>query len=1255
MTSSRTPISLRGKVSLALLFIAFALIGMLLMPVRSRATDSSQNGKGGATSVPSVAGEAPHVAAFRQALGGAITPLIIELKAEPSVLRKVAADQQGKPLAMEELVSYATDLVGEQKAFFAQLGERGVRAVMHEKDVTQLDGSIRHIEYRFTYLLNGFIAYVATEDIAKLRALPDVAHVSEPEQFDYQLNRAVDYSLGTQENPEDRRASVYGPTQEFRPIDTGSSPETPRPKIDGFEGQGLNIAIIDSGVDYRHPMFGGIGLNTRLPRVSGRPESADDNKKVIYFYAFNEPVGDPTDDFGHGTLVASNAAGYSVDSKTPARTGYGLGFDGRGVGPTPDNVQLFGTAPQARIMAYKVCGPAPNCVGDIPLSIEDAASPFTLVSSGTTQPTPVAKPVADVINLSLGSTSGDAASATSRACNNAALAGVVVVASAGNSGAPGAVGDATIGAPAAATLAIAVAASLDPGSVAGSDVLAPDQIPLETRTPATPGPSPETGATSNANSPNPQERQGIRIFPVAGGGPLPTERTPGDPALNTGSLSAHYVFVNRTGDVPAPVPASATNRIAIVKGSGTFASIANPVALQNPSAILIVTSVESATAVVVVGGIPTFTINPADADYLLDILAEGDDDSKDPANGAISRLPLRLAESISLAGFQGSMAGFSSRGPNDHPNAGYRTLKPDVSGPGVGIVGAATVEGIPDETVGLASTTGYTIANGTSFSGPITAGGMVLVRQRVREELNLDTTDLKDPDYRTKRFDTVTVARALMQNNATNLRNGLGVPQGDGAASVASVNQMGSGYINVAGALQAKAIMVSPTLLLPDANPNSAGNQAEFSQRAGSPSPTPFPVLIPTGSFAQVPVIGLQGSLERRKEVIMRDVTNGQGAGTYNLTVQDSRRANTPGFQIGFVDVNGTPITSVSVPAGGQTSFFVRTVADGTQIAADPGCGLPPPPATPVTPPDPQIPCSEFQWYVTATDAAGKSLRMPFFYRAVQADPKEIPPLAAQLQNISTRLNVQTGDNVGIGGFIITGNDPKRVIIRGIGPSLSADGQPLNGRLEDPVVELFDQNGVLITTNDNWKDSPQRADIEGSGLAPQDDRESAIAATLTPGLYTAVMSGKDNTTGVGLVEAYDRDQTGAGKLANISTRGFVQTGDNVLIGGFIAGRQTGPTNVVVRAIGPSLTSRGVPQAMQDPTIELFNQNGDAINQNDDFATSPQRSEIQSRGLAPEDERESALLQNVTPGNYTAIVRGKADTTGVGLVEVYNVQ
>ena len=553
--------------SVALLFSRAVASRSGVQPVRDPAAAT-------APSIPALSSDEPaDLAAFRASVGGSITPMIVELRDEPGVLRKVAEEQQGRTMSVEALGAYAVELVRKQDEFRASLGQRGVRLLMRETDVPQVNGTMRHIEYRFTYLLNGFVAFVANDDIAQLRSLTEVSHVSEVEPAVYHLDRAIDYSLGTQTSLPDRRTAVYGPTQEFSPATSDPAhPETPRTtKVDGYEGQNINVAIIDSGVDYRHPMFGGTGHNTPFPRVSGEPENPMDNKKVIYFFAFSRSPGDPTDDFGHGTLVAACTAGFSVDGNTPPRAGYGTGRDGTGVGPTPNDAQLFGTAPQARIMAYKVCGPAPNCAGDIPLSIEDAASPFTLVAAGNPGPMPVPKPVADVINLSLGSTAGDPAAANSRACNNAALAGTIVVASAGNSG-PGA---GTVGNPGAATMSIAVAASLDPGSVAGSDVLAPNQIPLETRTPATPGPSPEMGRSSNLNTPNATERQGMRIFPVAGGGPLPTERNPGEPGLNTGSLSAHYVFVDRrvdnltTSPMPSPpVPASVMKRYALVNFAG---------------------------------------------------------------------------------------------------------------------------------------------------------------------------------------------------------------------------------------------------------------------------------------------------------------------------------------------------------------------------------------------------------------------------------------------------------------------------------------------------------------------------------------------------------------------------------------------------------------------------------------------------------------------------------------------------------------
>jgi hypothetical protein len=982
----------RRALSFALLLSALGVVALVFSTASSSRATAQQvapAANGGALADDAGLG----LGAFRQAVGS-VTPVIIELKGDPGVIRKARAEQDGGSLAMEEIFANAQALVAEQDAFRASLPQRGVRALMRENDVTQIDGSVRRIQYRFTYLLNGFVAYVATEDVERLRALPEVAVVSEPEPVQYHLDRAIDYSLGTQANPADRRAAVYGATQEFSPA-TGDAahPETPRTtKVDGFEGQSINIAIIDSGVDYRHPMFGGIGQGTPLPRVSGQPENAMNNRKVIYFYAFNEPVGDPTDDFGHGTLVASTAAGYTVDGNTPPRAGYGTGRDNTGVGPTINGAQLFGTAPQARIMAYKVCGPAPNCLGDIPLSVEDAASPFTLVASGNTGPVPVAKPVADVINLSLGSTTGDPAAANSRACNNAALAGTIVVASAGNSG-PGL---GTVGNPGAATLAIGVAASLDPGSVAGTDVLAAGQV-TDARLPAAPGPTPEVGGSSNQNAAQPGERQGMRIFPVAGGGPLPAESNPAQPVdNNTGSLSAHYVFVDRRNAADA-VPTTVGNRIALVKFAGAFAGAANSLAAQPvpPSAILLITNVESATAVQVIRGIPTFTISENDGNYLIDRALTGDpgdgNNDVDVPQGTISELPIRLAETISLPAFNGVMAGFSSRGPSDHPNANFRVVKPDVTAPGVGIVGAATVEGIPDEAVGLASTSGYTSANGTSFSGPITAGAMCLIRQRIREQLNLDSTD---PLQRLKRYDTVTVARALLQNSATNLRSGLGAPQADGI-STASINDMGSGHINIADALTANSIMVAPALLLADANPAQTGNQAEFNPPTNQP-PTLEPggnlkVLLPTASFGVVPVVRLNDTVVRTQEVIIRDVgLNGAGGGTYNLSVQDNRNTNNTAFRISTIAApdSVTPITSVNVPAGGQASFFVRVEADGPALL---------------------IEGEEFQWYVTATqNGTSRQLRMPFYFRATTA---LFPNSAAPAQGLPQQTEQPTTPN----------------------------------------------------------------------------------------------------------------------------------------------------------------------------------------------------------------------------------------------------
>ncbi len=257
--------------------------------------------------------------------------------------------------------------------------------------------------------------------------------------------------------------------------------------------------------------------------------------------------------------------------------------------------------------------------------------------------------------------------------------------------------------------------------------------------------------------------------------------------------------------------------------------------------------------------------------------------------------------------------------------------------------------------------------------------------------------------------------------------------------------------------------------------------------------------------------------------------------------------------------------------------------------------------------------------------------------------------------NISTRLNVGTGNDVLIGGFIITGLDAKEIALRAIGPSLANSG--VNDPLADPILELHDSTGATVATNDNWMDlSPEdQTTLTDNGLAPADDAESALVATLDPGAYTAIVRGVDNAsgaTGVGLVEAYDIDAAADSKVANISTRGFVETGDNVMIGGLILG-DGGFSTVILRGIGPSLVSAGITNALADPVIELHNGNGDLIDTNDNWMDDPNMQVISEAGLAPTDPNEAALYEILPAGAYTAILSGAGGTSGVGLVESYS--
>lgn len=253
----------------------------------------------------------------------------------------------------------------------------------------------------------------------------------------------------------------------------------------------------------------------------------------------------------------------------------------------------------------------------------------------------------------------------------------------------------------------------------------------------------------------------------------------------------------------------------------------------------------------------------------------------------------------------------------------------------------------------------------------------------------------------------------------------------------------------------------------------------------------------------------------------------------------------------------------------------------------------------------------------------------------------------ALLANLATRMGVGSGDNALIGGFIVTGFGPKKVLMRGIGPSLGPKGVP--NPLADPLLELHQGNTILVS-NDSWQQAPNKSEIP-NGFAPSDPREAVIITTLNPGTYTALVKGAHGESGNGVVEVYDLSAS-TSSAANISTRGLVNTGDNIMIGGFYVGNGMNP-RVVIRATGPSLAAQGVQGSLQDPTLDIRNANGAQVAFNDNWQSDANAPQVQKVGLAPKDPRESAIETSLAPGGYTAIVRGKNNTTGIAVVEVYN--
>jgi len=365
-----------------------------------------------------------------------------------------------------------------------------------------------------------------------------------------------------------------------------------------------------------------------------------------------------------------------------------------------------------------------------------------------------------------------------------------------------------------------------------------------------------------------------------------------------------------------------------------------------------------------------------------------------------------------------------------------------------------------------------------------------------------------------------------------------------------------------------------------------------------------------------------------------------------------------------FAEGIPTPV-DVKVGPEGSLYYLIRGGSPAGQVWRVSATGTGTPTPTPTIPPTPTpTPTATPTATATATPTAtATSTATPTATATATPTVAPTPPItptpgasptpAAQALNLSTRMRVQTGDNVGIGGFIITGTATKHVLLRAIGPSLTQSGVP--NALADPLLELHGPGSFVTVTNDNWRDDPvQEALIEATGIAPTNDFESAVDARLSPGAYTAIVRGNDDTSGVGLVEVYDLSPAATSKLGNISTRAFVHTGDDIVIAGFILGGSSKDDRIAVRGIGPSLSALGVPDALPDPTLELRDSNGALLIANNDWQDDPaQAAELTAAGLALTNNLEAGIAATLPPGLYTALLAGVNNGTGVGLVEVYD--
>ena len=773
-------------------------------------------------------------AATGTASAGSAGSFIVELRDDPAAVYKAKTEKSGGKVTDEQLQAYRDQLRAAQDQFLNELKTRGVSYEVDGVDVPDFKGAVAaRADFRFTLVLNAVTLKVPTTAALEIiKSMPQVKRVEANPTFKLNLEKSVDYI---------NAPAAYGQVKELTANDNHR---------EGYEGQGINIAVLDTGIDWTHEMFGG---DPTPPRLGVAPEVAatNSNKKVIYYLSF---TGGLIDDFGHGTAAASNAGGYQ---------GFAPGADK--LPGTADDKRLHGVAPQARLMAYKVCLGVGSCVGTSTImAIEDAVSPRTL----TLQP----KPVAHVINLSLGGPGGPD-SATAVAASNAALMGTTVVASAGNEGP----GENTVGAPASGRHVIAVGANNDPAS--GSNTV--DHI------------AGRTGMIANL---------------LDGAAPVIAD------------ITQNYVFCG-FAETPDQVPDTVRGNIALIErggsvnvgepvnaGTGLFSNKAAFAFAKGAIAVVIYNNVdgELSAATVRASTLPVVGISKINGEYLKEQIGSS-------AVGAVSAGKIRINKALL---FNPQMTDFSSRGPIE----GLGQIKPDVTAPGLGILSATVRVGSADaNTATMFDPTGYIHASGTSFSGPHVAGAVALVKQA-----HLDFT----PD----------MIRAALMNTSTNLRNSSGTPRADGDASE-PINAQGAGLINVAAAINAKAIM---------------GVEGDGIIE---------PAILASHSFGEMPILNNRIANTRSVTLTIRD-TSGQG-GTYNLSTVNNRF-----FDMDGVSASVSP-SSVTVPAGGSTTFTATVTLDGDKVR------------------DTSSP-KQLQWYVVAKRAGStETLRAPMYLKANPTEPTD--------------------------------------------------------------------------------------------------------------------------------------------------------------------------------------------------------------------------------------------------------------------------